>query len=79
MVVALSLGFSSLLIGFIFIEWFVFDPLLEFITLFFGVFIGMYSVRDIYDGKYKADHTIYIVYSYEDVYLLTVNDVSPLI
>jgi|UPI000581A310 hypothetical protein len=49
MVVALSLGFSSLLIGFIFIEWFVFDPLLEFITLFFGVFIGMYSVRDIYD------------------------------
>jgi hypothetical protein len=39
----------------------------------------MYSVRDIYDGKYKADHTIYIVYSYEDVYLLTVNDVSPLI
>ena len=49
-VVGLSLGFSGLLLGAIFIEWFVFDPFLEFFTLFFGVFIGFYSVRDIYDG-----------------------------
>ena len=49
LVVGLSLCFSALLLGFIFIEWFVFDPILEYVTLFFGVFIGMYSVRDIYD------------------------------
>lgn len=48
-VVALSLGFSAILLGFIFIEWFVYDPILEFVSLFFGVFIGAYSVRDIYD------------------------------
>ena len=47
--VGLSLCFSALLLGFIFIEWFVFDPILEYVILFFGVFIGMYSVRDIYD------------------------------
>jgi hypothetical protein len=53
-VVCLSLGFSVLLLGAIFIEWYVFEPFLEFFTLFFGVFIGFYSVRDIYDGKYTA-------------------------
>jgi hypothetical protein len=49
MVVGLSLGFSALTVGVMFIEWFVFDPLLEYLTLFYGVFIGFYSVRDIYD------------------------------
>ena len=28
----------------------MFDPFLEYVTLFFGVFIGIYSVSDIYDG-----------------------------
>ena len=34
----------------IYIEWYVFDPMLGYFTLFFGVFIGFYSVKDIYDG-----------------------------
>jgi hypothetical protein len=49
MVVILSLGFSSITVLAIFLEWFVFDPILPYVTLFFGVFVGFYSVRDIYD------------------------------
>jgi hypothetical protein len=45
----MSLGFSFLNIGAILIEWLVFDPFLEYLTLFYAVFIGFYSVRDIYD------------------------------
>lgn len=49
MVVAISLGFSILNAVAVFIEWFVFEPFLEYITLFYGVYIGYYAVRDIYD------------------------------
>jgi hypothetical protein len=49
MVVFLSLGFSAITLLAIFIEWFVFDPILPYVTLFYGVFVGFYSVRDIYD------------------------------
>jgi Peptidase M50B-like len=49
MVVGLSLFFSAILLGAIFIEWFAFQPFLEFVTLYFGVFIGFYAVKDIYD------------------------------
>lgn len=45
----MSLGFSILNLAALFIEWFVFNPLLEYVTIFYGVFIGFYSVRDIYD------------------------------
>jgi hypothetical protein len=48
-VVLLSLFFSSINLLFIFLEWFVFDPILPYLTLFYGVFVGFYSVRDIYD------------------------------
>ncbi|GAX17790.1 hypothetical protein FisN_24Hh141 [Fistulifera solaris] len=47
--VMISLGFSALNAVAVFIEWFVFDPFLEYITLFYGVYIGYYAVRDIYD------------------------------
>lgn len=47
--VAISLGFSALNIAAILIEWLVFDPFLEYVTLFYGVYIGFFSVRDIYD------------------------------
>jgi hypothetical protein len=46
---AISLAFTVLNVAAIFIEWFVFDPFLEYITLFYGVYIGFFSVRDIYD------------------------------
>ena len=48
-VVMLSLLFSALSLLCIFIEWFVFSPIIEYYALFFGVFIGYYSVKDIYD------------------------------
>jgi hypothetical protein len=47
--VFLSLGFATVTALFIFLEWFVFSPLLQFVTLYYGVFIGSFSVYDIYD------------------------------
>jgi len=48
-VVVVSLVFTAINLACIFVEWFVFSPLLNFITLFYGVFIGYFSVIDIYD------------------------------
>lgn len=48
-VVMISLLFSALNLGAIFVDWFIFSPVIEFYALFFGVFIGFYSVKDIYD------------------------------
>mmetsp|Transcript_29005 Transcript_29005/g.57854 ORF Transcript_29005/g.57854 Transcript_29005/m.57854 type:complete len:267 (+) Transcript_29005:119-919(+) len=47
--VFLSLGFMVLTMGFIFLDRFVFEPLLQYLTLYYGVFIGSFSVYDIYD------------------------------
>ena len=44
-VVALSLCFSTINIGCILIDWLVFSPFLVYVTLFYGVFIGWFSVR----------------------------------
>lgn len=45
--------FFTIVLGLaIYIEWYVFEPMLGFLTLFFGVFIGFYSVKDIYDGTW---------------------------
>jgi hypothetical protein len=43
-VVALSLCFSAINIACIIIDWFVFTPFLVYVTLFYGVFIGWFSV-----------------------------------
>jgi hypothetical protein len=48
-VVGISLAFTALNILAIVIDWFVFSPVVEFLALFYGVFIGYYSVWDIYD------------------------------
>mmetsp|Transcript_4588 Transcript_4588/g.6775 ORF Transcript_4588/g.6775 Transcript_4588/m.6775 type:complete len:237 (+) Transcript_4588:68-778(+) len=45
----LSLGFSLVTLLFIFIEWWVFSPILEYVTLYYGVTIGVFSIYDIYD------------------------------
>ena len=50
-IVCLMVGFTVLFGVALYIEWFVFEPFLGYFTLFFGVFIGYYSVSDIYDGK----------------------------
>eukprot|EP00591_Stephanopyxis_turris_P010793 CAMPEP_0195507416 /NCGR_PEP_ID=MMETSP0794_2-20130614/874_1 /TAXON_ID=515487 /ORGANISM="Stephanopyxis turris, Strain CCMP 815" /LENGTH=194 /DNA_ID=CAMNT_0040634093 /DNA_START=351 /DNA_END=932 /DNA_ORIENTATION=- len=47
--VLLSLFFASITGIFIFLDWYVFDPLLQFVTLYYGVFIGTFSVYDVYD------------------------------
>lgn len=49
----LTLGFIILTCVFIFLEWFVFSPLLPFVTLYYGVFIGSFSVYDIHGKFYK--------------------------
>lgn len=45
----ITLLFTAINVGAILVEYFVFNPFLEYVTLFYGVFIGWYSVRDIYD------------------------------
>jgi len=47
--IKLSLGFFVLTVGCIAIEWYVFSPFLNFLTLYYGVSIGTFSVYDIRD------------------------------
>lgn len=47
--VLLNLAFLVLTIVFIVIEFSVTSPFLQFLTLFYGVFIGSFSMLDIYD------------------------------
>ena len=47
--IALTLGFTAITLLFIFLDWFVFSPLIQFLTLYYGVSIGTFSVYDIYD------------------------------
>jgi len=49
MMMMLSVGFIVLTAGFILMDRFLFNPLLQYLTLFYGVFIGCFSVYDIYD------------------------------
>jgi len=34
---------------FMFLDWYVYDPILQYVTLYYGVTIGFFSVYDIYD------------------------------
>ncbi len=45
----LSLGFTFITVCFLLLDWFVYDPLIQYVTLFYGVFIGTFSVYDVYD------------------------------
>lgn len=47
--VFLNLGFLVLTIVFILVDQLAFTPFLQFLTLFYGVFIGSFSIYDIYD------------------------------
>jgi hypothetical protein len=47
--VALNVGFILLTVGFILIDQLVISPFLQYLTLFYGVFIGIFSVYDIWD------------------------------
>jgi len=41
--------FTVVTIGAVLIEWLVYDPFLQYFTLFYGVFFGYYAIRDIWD------------------------------
>mmetsp|Transcript_14112 Transcript_14112/g.27035 ORF Transcript_14112/g.27035 Transcript_14112/m.27035 type:complete len:257 (+) Transcript_14112:92-862(+) len=45
----MSLCFSVINIGVILVDYLVFDPFIQFVALFYGVFIGWLAVRDIFD------------------------------
>merc|ERR1712107_659915 len=45
--IGICIGFIVVTLTFTLLEWFVFNPLLQFVTLFYGVFIGWYGIMDI--------------------------------
>ena len=49
LLVMLCLGFIVVTVGCILIDWLWYDPFVQFVTLFFGVFVGWYGIIDIYD------------------------------
>jgi hypothetical protein len=55
LVVKISIGFSVITVAAILIDWFVFDPFLQYFTLYYGCFFGYYAVRDIWDDCVKEN------------------------
>jgi len=49
LLIGLNIGFIVVTLAATIIEWFAFDPFLQFVTLFYGVFIGWYGIMDIWD------------------------------
>ena len=49
LLIGLNIGFIIVTLAATLIEWFAFDPFLQFVTLFYGVFIGWYGIMDIWD------------------------------
>jgi hypothetical protein len=50
--VRLCLGFIALTTVFILLDRFLFHPLLQFLTLYYGVFIGSFAIYDLYDDLF---------------------------
>ena len=42
----LCLSYSIITVGLIFVDWYVYTPILQFLIQFYGVFLGMYSIHD---------------------------------
>jgi predicted CDP-diglyceride synthetase/phosphatidate cytidylyltransferase len=50
LLVGLCLGFMAFTLLFLLLDWLVpLDPLVQYVTLFYGVFIGWYGIMDIWD------------------------------
>jgi len=47
-VVVVSICFTVVNVAAILVDWLVFTPILSYVTLFYGVFIGYFSVRRVY-------------------------------
>jgi hypothetical protein len=44
----LCLSFIVITLGVLLLDWFVFDPLIQYLTLLYGTFIGWYGIMDIW-------------------------------
>lgn len=51
--VYLNIGYAIVTLAFILIEWYVFTPILTYVILMYGVFIGTFSIYDIWAGLVK--------------------------
>jgi len=49
LLVWLCVGFIIVTLTATLVEWLLFDPFLQFVTLFYGVFVGWYGIMDIWD------------------------------
>ena len=49
LLVWLCLGFIVFTLAFILLDWLVFTPLVQYVTLLYGTFIGWYGIMDIWD------------------------------
>mmetsp|Transcript_7117 Transcript_7117/g.17346 ORF Transcript_7117/g.17346 Transcript_7117/m.17346 type:complete len:234 (+) Transcript_7117:200-901(+) len=49
LLVGLCVGFTIVTLAATLVEWLLFDPFLQFVTLFYGVFVGWYGIMDIWD------------------------------
>ena len=47
--VGVCIGFIIITLTATLLDWLVYNPLLQFVTLFYGVFIGWYGLMDIWD------------------------------
>ena len=45
----LCIAFILITVGAILIDWLVFDPFIQYVTLLYGTFIGWYGIVDIWD------------------------------
>ena len=49
LLVGLCLGFILINLAALLIDWLVFDPFIQYVTLFYGTFMGWYGIMDIWD------------------------------
>ena len=45
----LCLAFILITLGVLLVDWSVFDPFIQYVTLFYGTFLGWYGIMDIWD------------------------------
>ena len=46
--VMLTVAYATITLAFIFIDWFWFTPILQYLILLYGVFLGTYAINDIF-------------------------------
>ena len=49
LMVFLNVGYALITLVFLYVEWFWFSPILAYVILYYGVFMGIYAITDIYN------------------------------